>query len=84
MEKYIAYVETRVGNQTYTLTIESDEAMSASDYGYYFVSKARVVKIVIHGSNSGTNRSPFQDNEFYDILRFPIACTMMSQKKFEY
>jgi hypothetical protein len=82
MEKYITYVETKVGTKSYTITVETDESMSISDRGYYYADKARVVKVVVHGSN--TNEGPFQENEFYNKLRFPINCTLISEKKFEY
>jgi len=81
MEKYITYIETSVGENTYSLTLESDKCIEVNST-YYYLSEAKVAKAVRYGQ--GNNLGPFQEKEFYNILRFPIDRTIMSQKVIKY
>jgi len=83
MTKYITYIETSVGGNTYTLTIESDEEIQVYNNVYYYIKEAKIAKANRLGQSSN-NPGPYQEKEFYDVLRFPIEHTMVSQKKIEY
>jgi len=82
MVKYITYVETSIGRDTYHLTFESDEAFRCINNVYYFCQNVRVSKVKVAGTQ--TNNSPFQESDFYNQVSLPVVSTIMSEKKFEY
>lgn len=82
MVKYITYVETSVGRDTYHLTFESDESFRCINNVYHYCQNVKVSRSKAAGTP--TNNGPFQEGDFYNQVTLPVAGTIMSEKKFEY
>jgi hypothetical protein len=83
MKKILTRIETSVGYETYRLLIESKGIMSRGDGGYYYILDASIISVLIIQSNNSLTNGPFKIG-FYDILKFPIEKTLMSQQSLDY
>jgi len=78
MEKILTRIETTVGYETYRILVESDDTMSSSN-GFYYILNPTIVSVQITKSNASITQGPFNKG-VYDILKFPINKTLMSQQ----
>jgi hypothetical protein len=78
MDKFLTRIETTVGYETYRILMESEDTIS-SIKGFYYILNAKIVSVQITKSNASIRQGPFNIG-VYDILRFPINKTLMSQQ----
>jgi len=82
MKKILTRIETSGGYETYRILIESEHSMETSG-NYYYIKDASIINVEITQSNNSLTKGPFKKG-FYDILRFPIVTTLMSQQSLDY
>jgi hypothetical protein len=80
MTKHITYIESSTGNGIYSVVLESEKGGYIKD-GFFIVEDATAVKCANSASNS---RGTIKESERYNILRFPINSTIVTEKIFEY
>ena len=82
MKKILTRVETNVGYETYRLLIESEDSIKSSGH-YYYIMDAIIISVDVTQSNSSLSEGPFKKG-FYEVLKFPIITTLISQQSLDY